>query len=80
MLLDEPTEGLAPVIVEDLAQKIHEACDAFGIALLLAEQNLWFARQCASRVMLLDSGTLVFSGDWGEFEAASNLVERYLAV
>jgi ABC-type branched-subunit amino acid transport system ATPase component len=80
MLLDEPTEGLAPVIVEDLAQKIFEACDAYGIALLLAEQNLWFARQCASRVMLLDSGTLVFSGDWAEFEAASNLVERYLAV
>ena len=80
MLLDEPTEGLAPVIVEDLAQKIVEACDAYGIALLLAEQNLWFARQCAARVMLLDSGSLVFSGDWAEFEAASNLVERYLAV
>lgn len=80
MLLDEPTEGLAPVIVEDLAEKIVEACEAYGIALLLAEQNLWFARQCASRVMLLDSGTLVFSGDWAEFDASSDLVERYLAV
>ena len=80
MLLDEPTEGLAPVIVEDLAQKIVEACEAYSIALLLAEQNLWFARQCASRVMLLDSGTLVFSGDWAAFDASTDLVERYLAV
>ena len=80
MLLDEPTEGLAPVIVEDLAEKIVEACDAYGIALLLAEQSLWFARQCASRVMLLDSGMLVFSGNWAEFDASSDLVERYLAV
>jgi ABC-type branched-subunit amino acid transport system ATPase component len=80
MLLDEPTEGLAPVIVEDLAQKIVEACDAYGIALLLAEQNLWFARQCTSRLMLLDSGTVVFSGDWTEFEASADLVQRYLAV
>lgn len=80
MLLDEPTEGLAPVIVEDLAEKIIEACGTYGIALLLAEQSLWFARQCTSRVVLLDSGSLVFSGDWAEFDASSNLVERYLAV
>lgn len=80
MLLDEPTEGLAPVIVEDLAQKIVEACDAYGISLLLAEQSLWFARQCASQVMLLDSGTVVFSGDWSAFDRSTHLVERYLAV
>lgn len=80
MLLDEPTEGLAPVIVEDLAEKIVAACDTYGIALVLAEQNLWFARQCASRVLLLDSGSLVFSGDWAAFDAATDLVERYLAV
>jgi branched-chain amino acid transport system ATP-binding protein len=80
MLLDEPTEGLAPVIVEDLAQKIVEACDAYGIGLLLAEQNIWFARQCVSRLVLLDSGSVVFSGGWAEFDASANLVERYLAV
>lgn len=80
MLLDEPTEGLAPVIVEDLAEKIVEACDAYGIALLLAEQNLWFARQCTSHVLLLDSGSLVFSGDWSAFDTSADLVERYLAV
>jgi branched-chain amino acid transport system ATP-binding protein len=80
MLLDEPTEGLAPVIVEDLAQTIVEACDAFGITLLLAEQSLWFARQCTSRVVLLDAGGAVFSGDWSEFDRSASLVQRYLAV
>lgn len=80
MFVDEPTEGLAPVIVEDLAEKIVEACDIYGIALILAEQNLWFARQCTSRVLLLDSGVVVFSGSWADFDAASNLVDRHLAV
>ena len=80
MLLDEPTEGLAPVIVEDMAAKIVEACNAYGTALLLAEQNIWFARECTSRVMLLDSGSLVFSGTWADFDASTELVERYLAV
>lgn len=80
MLLDEPTEGLAPVIVEDLAEKVVEACNADGIALLLAEQSLWFARQCTSRVMVLDSGSIVFSGGWDEFDASSSIIERYLAV
>ena len=80
MLLDEPTEGLAPVIVEDLAVKVVEACEAYGIALVLAEQNLWFARQCTSRVLLLDSGRTVFADDWAAFDRASDLVDRYLAV
>ncbi|TKT78389.1 ATP-binding cassette domain-containing protein [Aquamicrobium sp. LC103] len=80
MLLDEPTEGLAPVIVEDLAEKIIEACDTYGIALVLAEQNLRFARRCTSRMLLLDSGTTVFSGDWTEFGKSTDLVDRYLAV
>lgn len=80
MLLDEPTEGLAPVIVESLAKEVIAACSSFGIGLLLAEQSLWFARQCASRVIILDSGQIVFSGDWAEFDGSSELVERYLAV
>ena len=80
MLLDEPTEGLAPVIVEDLAKNIVAACEAYAIALLLAEQNLWFARQCTSRVILLDSGSIVFTGDWAQFDASAAVVERYLSV
>jgi branched-chain amino acid transport system ATP-binding protein len=80
MLLDEPTEGLAPIIVEALARTLSEACDAYGIGLLLGEQSLWFARQLASRVLVLDVGSVVFSGDWAAFDRATELVERYLAV
>lgn len=80
MLLDEPTEGLAPVIVEDMAAKIVEACNTYKTALLLAEQNIAFARYCTSRVVVLDSGTSVFSGSWAEFDASAGVVERYLAI
>ena len=80
ILLDEPTEGLAPVLVESLAREVIAACEHFGIALLLAEQSVWFARKCTSRVLILDSGSLVFSGDWETFDASTKLVERYLTV
>lgn len=80
LLLDEPTEGLAPVIVESLADEIVACCDAFGISLLLAEQNVWFARRCTSRVCLLDTGSLVFQGTWDEFDAVPDLVQKYLAI
>ena len=80
MLLDEPTEGLAPIIVEELAIKISEACDAYGIALVLGEQSLWFARYVTSRVLVIDAGSIVFSGSWSEFGKSINIIERYLAV
>lgn len=80
MLLDEPTEGLAPVIVEELAQSVVETCRAADTALLLCEQNLWFARKCTDYVYVLDSGRIVFSGTWEEFEADKSVRERYLAV
>lgn len=80
MLLDEPTEGLAPVVVEALAREVIAACDSFGTALVLAEQSQWFARRCTSRVVILDSGRVVFSGDWAAFDASPEIVSRYLAV
>jgi ABC-type branched-subunit amino acid transport system ATPase component len=79
LLLDEPTEGLAPVIVERLAEQINAIRAREGLALLLAEQNLWFARHCTSRLYLLDSGRTVFSGSWEEFDARPELM-RSLSV
>jgi ABC-type branched-subunit amino acid transport system ATPase component len=75
LLLDEPTEGLAPVIVERLAEQINAIRAREGLALLLAEQNLWFARHCTSRLYLLDSGRTVFSGSWAEFDARPELMQ-----
>lgn len=80
MLLDEPTEGLAPIIVEQLAKDVVEACEREGVALLLCEQNIWFARQCTDEVAVLDSGQIVFSGGWDEFDARSDIKNRYLAM
>lgn len=80
LLLDEPTEGLAPIIVQELARTVLDACMANEMGLLLCEQNLWFARQCTDTVHVIDSGKLVFSGDWAAFDAAGDVKTRYLAV
>jgi ABC-type branched-subunit amino acid transport system ATPase component len=80
LLLDEPTEGLAPVIVEDLARQINAFRAANGTACLIAEQNVRFARTCTERLYLIDSGMIVFSGTWAAFDAEANLQQRYLAV
>jgi branched-chain amino acid transport system ATP-binding protein len=80
LLLDEPTEGLAPVIVEDLVRRLLEIRRQNKTALLLAEQNVWFARECTERLYLLDSGRVVFEGSWETFDARGDLQKRYLAV
>lgn len=80
LLLDEPTEGLAPVIVEELAIAVREACERAGTALLLCEQNLWFARRCTDRLYVMDSGRIVFAGTWADFDRDTQIRDRYLAI
>lgn len=57
LLLDEPSEGLAPVIVQELAAAVRELCRQ-GVAVLLTEQNLRFARNVASRAYLIERGRI----------------------
>jgi branched-chain amino acid transport system ATP-binding protein len=66
LLLDEPSEGLAPVIVQRIAEIIREA-KAHGIAVLLVEQNVKFASTVADRHYLLAQGRVVESLDNAEF-------------
>jgi len=80
LLLDEPTEGLAPIIVQQMARQLRESCDLDGTGLLLCEQNLWFARQCTEFVYVIDAGHVVFKGDWQEFDRNSHVKDKYLAV
>lgn len=80
LLLDEPVEGLAPVVVEQMAQHIQMLRQRAGLSLLIAEQNLAFARGCTDRVFLIDSGRIVFDGSWEAFDADPSLKEKYLAV
>lgn len=80
LLLDEPVEGLAPVVVQEMAGHINRLRDAGQLSLLIAEQNLDFARKCTDRVFLIDSGRIVFDGSWAAFDADESLKEQYLAV
>ena len=80
LLLDEPAEGLAPKVAQDLARQVRAAREKLGLTVLVAEQSIAYARQCTEYVYLLDSGTLVFQGDWQAFDAQPELKTRYLAV
>ncbi|MFM9428328.1 ABC-type branched-subunit amino acid transport system ATPase component [Variovorax sp. GrIS 2.14] len=80
LLLDEPAEGLAPKVAQDLARQVRAARDKLRLTVLVAEQNTAYARQCTEYVYLLDSGVLVFHGDWAAFDAQPELKTRYLAV
>ena len=79
MLLDEPSEGLAPIMV----QKIDELIDALrqlGTTIVLAEQNLHFCLGLADRAVVIDRGTDVFSGSIDELNANEDIKRRYLSV
>jgi ABC-type branched-subunit amino acid transport system ATPase component len=80
LLLDEPAEGLAPKVAHDLAMQVGQARAKLGLTVLVAEQSISYARQCTEYVYLLDSGALVFEGNWAAFDARPELKSRYLAV
>ena len=77
LLMDEPSIGLAPTILEDL-QKIISDISRDGIAILIAEQNVWWIAPLASRAYLLESGTFVAQGHPDEIIRQEQLVERFL--
>ncbi len=79
LLLDEPTEGLAPIIVESLVQHVKDIVDRGG-SLCLCEQNIWFSRQCTEHVYVLETGRIVFQGSWADFDADPGVKSKYLAV
>ena len=79
LLLDEPSEGLAPVIVDVIADAVLKL-KARGVGLLLSEQNLHFARSVADRAFVLDRGHIRFAGRLAELDADVALKEQYLSV
>lgn len=79
LLLDEPSEGLAPIMV----QKIGELVDdlrKLGTTIVLAEQNLHFCLGLADRAVVIDKGMDVFEGSIAELEANADIKQRYLSV
>ncbi|MDT8265705.1 ABC transporter ATP-binding protein, partial [Roseomonas sp. DSM 102946] len=79
LLLDEPGEGLAPVIVEQMAQAVLRL-KAEGLTILLAEQNPHFAGGVADRAVVLEKGQAVWSGTPEALAADEALRRRHLAV
>lgn len=79
LLLDEPSEGLAPVIVEQIAELLGEIKQE-GIPVLLVEQRLDFCLSLAERVYVMETGRIVFEGTTEEFEADHSIRDKYLAL
>lgn len=79
VLLDEPSEGIAPKIVEQMAGAIG-LLKREGVSVLLSEQNLHFARLISDRCYILEKGTTQFSGTIAELDSRADLKETYLAL
>ncbi|WP_435349680.1 ABC transporter ATP-binding protein [Haloarchaeobius sp. HRN-SO-5] len=79
LLLDEPTEGLAPIIVERVADLVRELNEE-GITVLLVEQNVAVASALADRVYILDKGHIVYEGTPEELDADEDVRDRHLGV
>ncbi len=79
ILLDEPSEGLAPLIVDQMAAAIR-ALKAEGLSVLLSEQNLRFATEVSDRAYIIEKGRIRFSGTMAELAANEDVRAQYLAV
>ncbi len=79
VLLDEPSEGVAPLIVEQMAAMI-EALKRQGLSVLLSEQNLPFASAVSDRAYVLEKGQVRFAGTMAELQADEPVRRQYLTV
>lgn len=79
LLLDEPTEGLAPLIVRDLEHQILRLKEA-GISILLSEQNIRSALKMIDRAYVIDNGRIRFEGTVEDLEGNEEVKKRYLMV
>ena len=79
LLLDEPSEGLAPIIVQaigDLIRKLR----SMGVTILLAEQNMHFCLGISEDAVVIDKGSVVFSGAIQKLRENHEVTRRYLAI
>jgi branched-chain amino acid transport system ATP-binding protein len=79
LMLDEPTQGLAPVIINDISEAIEELREQ-GLTILLAEQNSSFAMRHAERLYLLETGTVELAGTAEEFKENEYVRDAYIGV
>jgi branched-chain amino acid transport system ATP-binding protein len=79
LLLDEPSEGLAPIIVQEIVQVLHRL-KGEGLAILLVEQNLRVALALADRHHVMNKGEICFTGSTAELEGNEFVLRNYLSV
>ena len=79
LLLDEPSEGIAPVIVEQMAETILKL-KREGLPVLLSEQNLHFARMVSDRAVIIEGGNIKYDGTFVELDASPDIRSAYLSV
>jgi branched-chain amino acid transport system ATP-binding protein len=79
LILDEPSEGLSPLMVKTLIEAIGQI-QKEGVTLLVADQNVKFARRVADRGYIMEKGHIRYSGPLEELWANEEVVKRYLAV
>ena len=79
LLLDEPSEGLAPIMVQKIGELVEDLKN-LGTTIVLAEQNLHFCLGLADRAVVIDKGSDVFEGSITELEANADIKQRYLSV
>ena len=78
LVLDEPTEGIQPSIIKDIGRAIVYLKEKAGLAIVLVEQYLDFARELADRIAIMDRGEVVFSGTAADLDDSA--VRRHLTV
>ena len=79
LLLDEPSEGLAPVIVERIGELVLQL-RGMGVTLIVAEQNLHFCLDIATHAVVIDKGHVVYTGSIDELTHNEDVKRKYLAV
>ena len=79
VLLDEPSEGLAPVIVQQMVKTIQEL-KREGLTIILSEQNLRFATKLADRAYIIEKGAIRYEGSMSDLEADEDVRDTYLTV
>jgi branched-chain amino acid transport system ATP-binding protein len=79
LLMDEPSEGLAPLLLQQLGEQLL-ALKAAGMAIFLVEQNLGLALKLADHLYVLDRGQVVYEGTPAALEASADVKQRHLGV
>ena len=79
IILDEPTEGIAPRLVSDIRREIHRINQA-GVSILLVEQNVETALRLCQRVIIMEKGAVVYGGASHDLKSNPEAVHRYLGL